>query len=207
MIRTAFSTSFQHQFKKNEARIKSITEVLVLHVHTAAIDSSIRRGEEISRLLSGIADDATSDRPALRLPVRFLQVMPRNDRYYERALVMDQTATLLACQGSRLSSVALHGSVGCGKSSIATEYVYRNLDSYQAIVCFDAGDRVKLDRQFVQLARHLGFAARGEDASTSRRHVMDWLSITGGAPTLSSHHNSNLTCRRPEMAHGLRQRR
>ena len=183
MIRTAFSHSFQHQFKKTEARIKSITELLVLHVDTAGIHSSMRRDKEISRLLGGIADAAACDPLALRLPVRFLQAMPRDDRYYERALVMDQIATLLAGQGSRLSSVVLHGFVGCGKSSIATEYIHRNLGLYQAIMCFNADDKVKLERQFVQLARHLGFAAQGEDASTSRRHVMDWLSTTGGTPT------------------------
>lgn len=183
MFRTTFSPSFHHQFKKKEARIKTITELLVLHVHTAGIHSSMRRDKEISRLLSGIADDTASGRPALRLPVKFWQIMPRNNRYYERTLVMDQIKTLLAGHCSRLSSVALHGSVGCGKSSIATEYVHRSLDLYQAIMCFDAADRVKLEKQFAQLARHLGFAAQGEDASTSRRHMMDWLSTTGGTPT------------------------
>lgn len=143
------------------------------------------RDQEISKFLSGIADNI-SDRVTVSLPalpVRFLQVMPRDDRYYERCSVMNQMATMLAGQGSRLSSVALHGFVGCGKSSIATEYVHRNLDLYEAIMCFDAGDRVKLERQVVQLARHLGFAAQGEDASTLRRFVMDWLSTTGRTRT------------------------
>ena len=177
-MRTAFSPSFQCQFLKTEARIKDITELLGLHVQTAGFHSSMRRDQKISRLLSGVVDDA-SDHPSVRLPVRFLQVMPRNDRYYERGLVMEQMATLLAGQCSRMSSVALHGFVGCGKSSIATEYVHRNSFLYQAVMCFDAGDGVKLESQFVQLARHLGFAARGEDASTSRRLVLDWLSTTG----------------------------
>ena len=182
-MRTAFSPSFQCQFLKIEARIKNITEVLGLHVQTASFHSSMRRDQEISRLLSGIVDDA-SHRLAVRLPVRFLQVMPRNDRYYERTLVMEQVATLLAGQYSRMSSVALYGFVGCGKSSIVTEYVHRNSFLYQAIMCFDAGDGVKLESQFIQLARHLGFAARGEDASTSRRLVLDWLSATGAVQKL-----------------------
>lgn len=135
------------------------------------------RDQEISKLLGGIADDI-SDRVTVRLPIRFLQAMPRNDRYYERGSVIDQIATLLGGQGSRLCSVALHGSVGCGKSSIATEYVHRYLELYEAIMCFDVGERVKLERQFVQLARYLGFAA-GEDAVTMRRFVTDWLSTTG----------------------------
>lgn len=75
-----------------------------------------------------------SNLPAVRLPMRFLQIMPRNDRYYKRGSVMGQMAKLLAVQDSRLSSVALHGIVGCGKSSIATEYVYRKLDLYQAVI-------------------------------------------------------------------------
>ena len=177
-MRTAFSPSFHCQFLQIEARIKNITKVLGLHVQTAGFHSLMRRDQEISRLLSGIVDEA-SHRLAVRLPVRFLQVMPRNDRYYERGRVMEQMATLLAGQCSRMSSVALHGFVGCGKSSIATEYVHRNSVFYQAIMCFDAGDGVKLESQFVQLARHLGFAARGEDASISRRLVLDWLSTTG----------------------------
>lgn len=182
MIRTAFSPSFQQQFKNSEAKIESITKVLVLHVETAGICSSMRRDQEISRLLSVIADNV-SGRLAVRLPVRFLQVMPRNDRYFERGLAMDQMALLLKDQCSRLSSVALHGAVGCGKSSIATEYVHRNLDIYQAVVCLDAGDRVKLDTQIVQLARYLGFATQEEDASTSRNLVMEWFSTTGMTET------------------------
>ena len=177
-MRTAFSPSFQCQFLKIEAQIKNYTEVLGSHVQTAGFHSSMRRDQEILRLLNGVVD-AASDRLAVRLPVRFLQVMPRNDRYYERGLVMEQIATFLAGQCSRMSSVALHGFVGCGKSSIATEYVHRSSFLYQAIMCFDAEDMVKLESQFVQLARHLGFAARGEDSSTSRRLVLDWLSTTG----------------------------
>ena len=182
-MRTAFSPSFQCQFLKVEARIKNITELLGHYVQTAGFHSSMRRDQEISKLLSGIAEDA-SNRLAVRLPVRFLQVMPRNDRYFKRGLVMEQMTTLLASQCSRMSSVALHGFVGCGKSSIATEYVHSNSTLYQAIMCFDAGDGVKLESQFVQLARHLGFTARGEDASTSRRLVLDWLSTTGAIQKL-----------------------
>lgn len=143
----------------------------------------MRRDQEISRLLNGIADSACN-RLAVRLPVRFLRGMPRNDRYFERALLMDQLTALLKGHHSRLSSVALHGFVGCGKSSIATEYVHRNLDLYQAVVCFDAGDRVKLERQVVQLARHLGFAAQDDDASTGRNIIMEWLSTTGMIETI-----------------------
>ena len=113
MIRTAFSPSFQHQFKESEARIKIITKSLVLQVHTAGMDSSMRRDREIANLLRGIADHV-SDHHTVKTPVRFLQVMPRNDRYYERGSVMDQMSTLLACQGSRLSSIALHGPMGYG---------------------------------------------------------------------------------------------
>ena len=202
MIRTAFSPSFQHQFRKNEARIKDITEVLGFHVQTAGFQSLSRRTHEISRLLSSVGDDA-SDRLEVRLPVRFLQVMPRNDRYFERGLVLDEMATLLAGQHSRLSSVALHGFVGCGKSSIATEYVHRNSFLYQAIMCFDAGDGFKLASQFVQLSRHLGFAAPGEDTSNSRRLVLDWLSTTGAIRTFHAYtpNSLNLTHSRVELAH------
>ena len=92
---------------------------------------------------------------------------------------MDQMTLLLADQDLRLSSVALHGFMGCGKTSIATEYVYRHLHLFEAIVCFDAGNKLKLESQIVQLAAHLGFAAREEDADTCRRLVLDWISMTG----------------------------
>ena len=178
MVRTAFLPSFQHQFKESESRIESITKVVELEVHTAGIVSSMRRDQEISKLLGGTAERAPT-RPSSPLPIQFLQVMPRNDRYYERGSVMDQIAAFLAAQDSRLSSVALHGIVGCGKSSIAAEYVHRSLELYQAIMCFDARDSLKLETQFVQVARRLGFAAHGEDSNTLRNLVMDWLSTTG----------------------------
>ena len=182
MIRTVFSPTFRSQFKDSEARIENITNLLTLQVYTAGFRSSMLRDQEISKLLSGIAD-TKPNHLAIPLPVRFLQVMPRNDNYYERGSVIDQIDITLAGQGSRLSSVALHGLIGCGKSSIATEYVHRNLGFYEAILCFDASDRVKLERQFVQVARHLGFVAQGEGVSTLRKSVTDWLSTTGMSQT------------------------
>ena len=183
MVRTALSPSFQHQFKESESRIESITKVVELEVHTAGIVSSMRRDQAILKLLGGMAD-RTPTRLSFPLPIQFLQIMPRNDRYYERGSVMDQIAAFLAGQDSRLSSVALHGFEGCGKSSIATEYVHRSLKLYEAIMCFDARDSLKLETQFVQVARRLGFAAQGEDSNTLRKLVMDWLSTTGMIPIL-----------------------
>ena len=46
----------------------------------------MRRDKAILGLLSAIADDVACDQLELRLPVRFLQAMLRDDRYYGRAL-------------------------------------------------------------------------------------------------------------------------
>ena len=178
LFRMTFSSKLQNRFKFSESRIQETTKKLYWTVQTAAMRSSMERDLEIKKLLTERAGGQKTDF-TLALPIRFLQNMPRNDRYFERELVMDQIATFLDTQHTKMTSIVLHGVIGCGKSSIAREYVYRNLTSYEIVLYFQARDRIKLEKQYVQFARLLGFAEDGEDATVMRMRVIEWLSLTG----------------------------
>ncbi|KAL6713619.1 hypothetical protein ACLMJK_009084 [Lecanora helva] len=139
--------------------------------------SAMERDNEIKELLSDRADGVCKC-PVLSLPIRFLRDMCRSDRYYERGTVMNQITMSLTKQNAEMTSLVLCGIVGCGKSSIAKEFVYRSLDLYDIVLYFRARDRVHLERQFSHLARLLGFLEGDGDLSVSLIRVMEWLSQT-----------------------------
>jgi hypothetical protein len=75
----------------------------------------------------------------------------------------------------RLASVVIHGLGGLGKSSVALEYMYRHWDAYSVILWLYAGNRAKLDSQFVQLARLLGLPVEIGNVNNSREAVVHWI--------------------------------
>lgn len=114
--------------------------------------------------------------------LRFIQNSVRNDRFFGREDVLDDLSQLLSVRlsgdGRRLSSVVVHGLGGCGKSSVAREFMYRHFDYYPVILWLHADTPEKLETQFVQIARTLGFAT-DTGINRSRDGVLQWITNLG----------------------------
>lgn len=114
--------------------------------------------------------------------LRFIQNSVRNDRFFGREEVLDHLSQLLSDRpsgdGRRLSSVVIHGLGGCGKSSVAREFMYRHFDHYPVIIWLHADTSEKLETQFVQIARALGFAT-DTGINRSREEVLQWITNLG----------------------------
>jgi hypothetical protein len=114
--------------------------------------------------------------------LRFIQNSVRNDRFFGREDVLDDLLQLLSDRLSgddrRLSSVVVHGLGGCGKSSVAREFMYRHFDYYPVILWLHADTPEKLETQFVQIARTLGFAT-DTGINRSREEVLQWITNLG----------------------------
>jgi hypothetical protein len=76
----------------------------------------------------------------------------------------------------KVQSVVIHGLGGCGKSSVAKEYMFRRLDDYAVVLWLYADVREKLETQFINLSRKLGMQATESDA---REAVLDWVNHLG----------------------------
>lgn len=75
-----------------------------------------------------------------------------------------------------ICSVVIYGLGGCGKSSVAKEYMFRRRDSYDIVLWFYADGQEKLETQFWNVARTLCLTTTETDA---RENVLRWLDDTG----------------------------
>jgi hypothetical protein len=113
----------------------------------------------------------------------------RNNRFFGREDFLSSLRTefeksLITADNPRLVSVIIHGLGGFGKSSIAVEFMYRHLQTFPVILFFYADRQDKLDIQFVQLARLLGFASDDTEIVKSREMTLYWIAHLGNCPSL-----------------------
>ncbi|KAL8853088.1 MAG: hypothetical protein Q9221_002119 [Calogaya cf. arnoldii] len=109
----------------------------------------IEQMELFQRLLSlDINKQETASLPCNTLPVA------RNQRFYGREDILVRLDKHLtpADTSSRLSSVALHGLGGVGKTQIALAYGYRNLDALDAVLWIAADDAYTVQQDFSHVA-------------------------------------------------------
>jgi hypothetical protein len=184
-FKVLFSPGLQGRFSSCEGRIKRLTEPLTLQLHTAGHiysqrreNDTIKRDQEMMKLLK-----ATVVKPnaiaVVQFPFRFLQNCIRNDSFFGRQDHVKQLDTLLSPElGTRktsdksMRSIVIHGLGGCGKSSVAKEYMYLRFDQYKVILWLYADTATKLDAQCILLARALGLdVAEGH----TREAVLHWI--------------------------------
>jgi GTPase SAR1 family protein len=77
-----------------------------------------------------------------------------------------------------LRSVFIHGLGGCGKSSIAKQYMYRHLDTrrYQVVLWFYADEREKFNTLFIHLTRQLDIPF---EETSAHMAVLHWINNHG----------------------------
>jgi hypothetical protein len=193
-----FSPSLESRFSQCEARIKSQTEHLDREVATAGLEWTQKRdeearerdedakrvvqktGENIMKLIQETAPPTSV--PATTFPFRFVQHCPRNNTFFGREDYMSILDSRLGITGtidaSYMRSIVIHGLGGCGKSSIAKEYMYRHYDSgkYEVILWMYADSIGKLGTQFIHIARQLKIKTNESDA---RDAVLHWINNLG----------------------------
>lgn len=130
-----------------------------LQLHTSGFESAKQNTHDVHSLLKA----ALSTRKAeVALPFRYLQNNVHNDQFYGREDILSSLEQYICAQyvsrvRTGISSVVLHGLGGCGKSSIAREYLFRHLTNFEVIIWLYADSKAKLDLQFIDLARAMNF--------------------------------------------------
>ncbi|CAN9097052.1 unnamed protein product [Alternaria alternata] len=193
-IKTLFTPGIEGRFAECDTKISSRTGWLRLEVETATAEAAEKRGEEAKELnkatqgmvekkgddiLQSIQKYANAEKhPKVVFPFRFVQNCPRNNEFFDRDDYMAQLETCMHTNPNgapvRFKSVVIHGLGGCGKSSIAREYMYRQFDTgrYKVILWFYADGREKLKTQFIHLARQLGIPF---EETTAHISVLHWI--------------------------------
>lgn len=120
--------------------------------------------------------------PCYRLP------HDRNDGFFGRDDVLTKIDRALLPSSKdlsrSLSTFALCGVGGVGKSQAATEFVFSRKHHFDAIFWLHAADGLVLANEFAQIASHLGLGSHDNrhtmDDIVARNLVLQWLSNPGG---------------------------
>jgi hypothetical protein len=172
------SPAFEQRFQQAAKTIRSVTANLVLQVHTASMEAADQRHKELVGMLASTMESPAHEQIEPRLPYHFLQHVVRNDRFFGREDILSQVLSILNANTPRTHSVALYGLGGVGKTQVATEFVYRNLDRYKIILWLHADSTETLKDQFVVVARNVGFAGANPNQEYCCEAVLHWLCHT-----------------------------
>lgn len=179
-----FQPNFERSFGICQGKIEWQTKYLDRELSTAGLEDAKRRDTTIMALVRTASDNKFE--ATVAFPFRFIQDAPRNDQFFGRRNILDEIDFRLrpddAAKAQQMRSVVLYGLGGCGKSSIAKEYMYRehNTGKYEVILWIFADTPQKLEIQFIALARHLGIETTESEA---RHATLSWINKLGkGSP-------------------------
>ena len=142
--------------------------------------SSSGKSDSSFEIVPGIANfDSASYK--VNLPCYMTKGHTKNKRFWPGNDVMDriERALLPLPEDSGgglpvLRTFVLHGIGGVGKTEIATEFVHRHQDKFDAIFFLHADVRSRLSNEYIRIADHLGLEHDG-DADSAQEIVKDWL--------------------------------
>ncbi|KAL4821140.1 hypothetical protein BDW67DRAFT_180684 [Aspergillus spinulosporus] len=176
-----FVPSLQDKFSKCQSQIDHHTRFVKLQLDTASLQENQKHNKEITHLLQSMPQQSTAVQ--ISFPFRFLQNCIRNDQFFGREAQLDQLHSYLTTppQGTGASagmrSVVIHGLGGCGKSSVAKEYMYRQMNRYDVVLWLYADSAAKLESQYILLANSMGIKVPESQAVVA---VSQWIThLTG----------------------------
>ncbi|MEV7078363.1 FxSxx-COOH system tetratricopeptide repeat protein [Streptomyces sp. NPDC093516] len=115
----------------------------------------------------GVRPDPRGDRPRHRpAPPATYRLPPRNTRFTGRDAALQELRRRLGSAGE-VTTVAVRGLGGVGKTQLAVEYAYRHLSKYRFVAFVDAEEPDLLAAQFAALARELGVVDAGSEQVVS----------------------------------------
>lgn len=92
-------------------------------------------------------------------------VPPKNPNFTGRRELLDQLSERLGTGITAVLPAALHGMGGVGKTQMAVEYIYRNLQHYDIVWWIHATRDTQIRKSFTELAQHLRLPGADEAIS------------------------------------------
>ncbi|KAF1963705.1 hypothetical protein CC80DRAFT_588059 [Byssothecium circinans] len=123
--------------------------------------------------------DASPTPRYLELPA--IRIIPhsRNHRFFGRHKILEgMRRLLLPFSGNKQQRFALSGPGGSGKTQIALEYTYKQLEDYKAVIWILADSPEKISQGFAEAAELLGIPKGSQSSSQVKAFVLSRLCST-----------------------------
>jgi DNA replication protein DnaC len=165
-------------------RIKRMSSTVESEADMARMSKDETRYTEVLELLHAMKTKNTDDHKRVwynNIP------FASNPKFNGREDVLDAIGKSLVPQttSSTLKSVALFGMGGVGKTQIAIQYAYHNMDKFDVILRIAADNAIVIGQSFRTIADGLSLLDTKEetkDTAAAIYKVKNWLATTGLLP-------------------------
>lgn len=175
-------TSFQRDFSRTLSRIKRISSIVETEADIARMRKDETKYREVLDVMNTLSmSKAEPDQPDSYKNIPF----PRNAKFSGRDTILSSLQSTLdpASATSHLKSIALFGLGGVGKTQIAIQYAYQNLNDFDMVFWVAADNAIAIAQSFRTIADALKLWDKdegegNEDAKAAIWKVKNWLNST-----------------------------
>lgn len=200
--------TFRNDFSRTIMRIKRMSSTVESEADLARMRKDGTQYGEVLQLLNTMKISKTDGSKRIRynnIP------FAANAKFSGREDVLDMIdkSLDLEASASSLKSIALFGMGGVGKTQIAIQYAYRNMEKFDAILWIAADNSIAIGQSFLTMADGLGLLGNGEeikDAAAATCKMKNWLATTSSLFQSSCSLTLNLLpdCGRVYLPHHIR---
>lgn len=172
-----FDTRVKQEFESMMKQIRKKNQELRERIEALKLQQTTREGSQ------SIPTTLGAHLPCLVTPWR------RNDQFYGRGDILGQIDRVLnpiirnSSGKQQISSLAIYGTAGIGKTQIALAYAFRCAENgVPAVLWVNSEDSLSIEQSFNKIAlglRLAGASTRPEQSSENRALAMKWLETTG----------------------------
>lgn len=173
--------TFRNDFSRTNMRIKRMSSTVESEADLARMRKDETQYKEVLELLHAMKMKDTDDSKRVwynNIP------FAANAKFSGREDVLDTIGKSLVPETtpSTLKSIALFGMGGVGKTQIAIQYAYRNMEKFDVILWIAADNAIAIGQSFRTIADGLSLLGSNEetkDAAAAIYKVKNWLATTG----------------------------
>ncbi|KAJ8133572.1 hypothetical protein O1611_g62 [Lasiodiplodia mahajangana] len=172
--------NYGEHFQAARAQIAKAARFVDVEAVACNMELDGLRFEQVMSVLNRSDVNESDPKPAVKFPCHQIPYS-RNLTFFARSQELDLCYTTLigqSVQDPNLRWLALHGDGGVGKTSIALEFLHRNMDAFDIIAWFHADKIFKLEQDFKELSSNLGLHKEGADSKADELEVLSFLSNT-----------------------------
>lgn len=173
--------TFRNDFSRTILRIKRMSSTVESEADLARMSKDDTQYKEVLELLNAMK----MNKPDSTRRLRYNNIpFAANNRFSGREDIhafIDQSLGQTDYT-SLLKSTALFGLGGVGKTQIAIQYAYRNLEKFDVILWVAADNSIALGQSFRTIADGLGLLGSGDemkDTAAAIYKMKNWLATTG----------------------------
>ncbi|KJZ74929.1 hypothetical protein HIM_05660 [Hirsutella minnesotensis 3608] len=187
--------TFRNDFSRTIMRIKRMSSAVESEVDLARMRKDETQYKEVLELLNGMKmsnTDGTKQICYNNIP------FAANTKFSGREDVLDTMGEYLDPEAAAppLKSIALFGMGGVGKTQIAIQYAYRNIDKFDVILWIAADNAIAVGQSFRTIADGLNLFGNEEeikDAAAAIYKTKNWLAATKSSYLLIFDNADDLT--------------